>query len=105
MDLSQLELHDANLLGIVLDPVARTAEVRVAYYASEHSSERVLGTLRFLGVSHFNQLTDLDLLEQHAKAGNVSQWVSGERSGVSYIHLARGLIAITAASVELVAGA
>jgi len=104
MDLSQLELHDANLLGVVLDPVARTAEVRLGYYPSEQARERVLGTLRFVGVSQFNQLADLELLEDHAKSGNVSQWVSGERPGVSYIYLARGLIAVTAASVELVAG-
>jgi hypothetical protein len=105
MDLSKLELHDANLLGVTLDPVARIVEVKLAYYASEQLSERVMGTLRFSGVSHFNQLSDLDLLEQHSKFGNVSQWVSGESLGASYIYLARGLIAITATSVELIAGA
>ena len=105
MDLSQLELHDANLLGVDLDIVSRTAETQLAYYPRNESPQRVLGTLRFVGVSHFNQLADLDLLEEHAKAGTVSQWISGERSGVSYIYLARGLIIITAASVELVAGA
>lgn len=78
MDLSQLELHDANLFAVTLDPVARTAEVRLAYYPTEQSSERVLGTLRFCGVSQFNQLTDLELLEQHACTGNVSYWTSGE---------------------------
>ena len=102
MDVSQLELHDADLLGIALDPVGRTADVRLAFYPDEQSSKRVVGTLRFVGVSHFNQLLDLDLLEEHAGAGNVSQWVTGERPGVSHIFLARGLIAVTAASVEMV---
>jgi len=103
MNLSQLELHDANLLGVALDPVACTADVRVAYYPDEQSSERVLGTLHFTGVSQFNQLADLDLLKEHAQVGgNVSQWVSGERSGVSHIYLVRGLISVTAASVELI---
>lgn len=105
MDLAQLELHDANLLGVVLDPVARTADVRLAYDPNEQSPERVLGTLRFTGVSQFNQLADLELLEEHARFGNISQWVSGERSGVSYIYLARGLISVTAVSVELIADA
>lgn len=105
MDISQLELHDANLLGVALDPVTRTAEVRVAYYVNEQSPERVTGTLRFLGIRHFNQLLDLDLLEEHAKAGNLTQWVSGERSGVSYFYLARGLITVAAASVELISEA
>jgi len=103
MDLSQLELHDANLLGVTLDPVSRMAEVKLAYYPSEQSPGRVNCILRFAGVSQFNQLADLELLEEHAPAGNVNYWVSGERSGVTYIYLARGLIGITAASVELVA--
>ena len=102
IDLSQLELHDANLLGISLDPVGRTAEVRLAYYSNEPSAERVLGTLRFTDVTQFNVMADLDLLEEHAKFGNVSQFVSGERAGVSYIYLARGLIAVTATSAELI---
>lgn len=101
--LSQLELHDANLLGVVLDYVSRTADVRLAYYPSEQSPERVLGTLRFVDVSQFNHLADLDLLAEHSTFGNVNQWVSGERLGVSYIYLARGLITVTAASVELIA--
>ena len=105
MDLSHLDFHDANLLGVALDPVARTAQIRLAYDTGEQSPERVLGTLVFTGVTQFNQLADLELLQAHAQFGNVSQWVSGELPGISYLYLARGLIAVTAASVELVAGA
>ena len=105
MELSKLELHDADLLAVHLDPVARVAEVHLAYYPTEQARERVRGTLRFTGVSHFNQIADLVQLESHAGAGNVSYWVTGETPSVSYIYLARGLIAVTAASVELVAGA
>ncbi|USJ02143.1 hypothetical protein MUG10_08570 [Xanthomonas prunicola] len=105
MDLSQLELHDAQLLAVHLDPAARVAEVHLAYYPDEEVRERVRAVLRFTGVSHFNQLADFGQLEDHAGAGNVSYWVSGETPGVSYIYLVRGLIAVTAASVELVAGA
>ncbi len=104
MDISELELHDANLLGVSLDPLKRTVEVRLAFYPDEHASERILGTLHFSGVSHFNQLLDLDLMEEHFSAGNVSQWVTAERPGISYLFLARGLIAVTAVSVELVDG-
>ena len=78
--------------------------MRLAYYPNEEASERIFGTLRFSGVSHFNQLADLDLLEDHFWAGNVSQWVSGERPGISYIYLARGLIAVTSVAVELIDG-
>lgn len=105
MELSQLELHDANLLAVYLDPVSRVAEVRLTYFPTGQARERVRGTLRFAGVSHFNQLADLAQLENHANAGNVSYWVTGETPGVSYIYLTRGLIAVTASSVELVAGA
>lgn len=30
MDLSQLDFHDATLLGVCLDPVERTVEIRLA---------------------------------------------------------------------------
>jgi len=105
MDLSQLELHDAELLAVYLDPVSRVVEVRLAYYPNEQARERVPGTLRFTDVSHFNQITDFIQLESHAGAGNVGYWVTGETPGASYIYLSRGLIAVTAASVEFVAGA
>lgn len=95
----------SSLLGISLDPVKRSAEVRVAYYSGGVSQERQLVILRFTGVSHFNQIVDLDQLECHAGAGNISNWVSGESPGVSYIYLVRGLIVVTAASVQFVADA
>jgi hypothetical protein len=101
MDLQQLELHDAQLQSVYLDPIARTVDVRLAYYPNETAKTRVLGTLRFTGVSQFNQIADIDQLQSHFRAGNVGYWVCGEVPGVSYIYLARGLIAITSASVEL----
>ncbi|NUO76069.1 MAG: hypothetical protein HOQ32_08645 [Lysobacter sp.] len=104
MDLSQLELHDALLLGVAFDPVARTVQVRLAYYPTEQASHRVAGCLRYGGVSQFNQLVDLDQLANHASAGNVIQWRPSKGSGASAIHLIGGLIAVTAASVEFVAG-
>ncbi|MNT07637.1 hypothetical protein D3C72_1423510 [compost metagenome] len=105
MDLSNLELHDANLLAVHFDTTIRTVEMRLAYYPNAQSRERVLGTLRFSGVSYFNQLADLAQLESHSAAGNISYWVTNETPGVSYLYLARGLIAVTATSVELVASA
>ncbi|MCI2260607.1 hypothetical protein [Xanthomonas indica] len=99
MDLSQLEFHDAVLLGVSLDPVERTVEIRLAYYPSSQSRERVLGILCFGGVARFNQIADLDALQQHAEPGNVSQFVTGEQPGVSHLYLVRGLIEIAATSV------
>ena len=105
MDLTQLDLHDALLLGVSLDPVANSAEVHLAYYPNEQSGDRVRGTIRFNEVSHFNQLIDFGLMAEHAKFGNVSYWVTGESPGVTYIYLARGLIAVTSASVEFITNA
>lgn len=103
MDLHQLELHDAELLSVTMDAQLGTVEVRLAYYSDAHSRERVVGTLRFTGVRHFNQITDVEQLRNHARAGNVSHLVTGESPSVSHIYLVRGLIEITAASVEVVA--
>lgn len=96
------DLHDAVLLGISLNPVDRTAEVRLAYYPTTGASERVEGTLLFSGVKEFNQQIDLDLLASHRAFGNVTQCITGERPGLTHIYLARGLMAVVAASVSLV---
>jgi hypothetical protein len=105
MDLQELELHDAVMFGQTLDPIERTAEVRIAYYPTKDSKERVGGVLRFAGVSHFHQLADLVELEDNASAGNVGYWVPSVGPGITYIYLVRGLIAVTATSVELIAAA
>ncbi|KMM75013.1 hypothetical protein ACP93_13610 [Xanthomonas sp. NCPPB 1128] len=99
MDLSQLDFHDATLLGVSLDPAERAAEIRLAYYPTSQSRERVLGVLCFSGVTRFNQIADLEALQQHAGPGNISQLVSGEPPGVSHLYLVRGLVEIAATSV------
>ena len=98
------ELHDARLDGVSLDPVGRTAEIRIAYYPHDTSASRVPASIRFSGVRQFHQLVDLELLEAHRSAGNVTQWITGERPGLTEIYLARGLISVTADSVWFVAG-
>lgn len=102
MDLRQLDLHDAELLGLTMDARRRTVEVTVAYHVDAESRDRVVGTLRFHGGSRLNQLTNLDQLGKHARAGNVAQWVTGETPGRSHIYLVRGLIEVEAGSVEFV---
>ena len=103
-DLQNLELHDAILLGINLDPVNSTAEIRLAYYPSEGASDRIEGTLKFGDVINFNQLLDFELMKKHASFGNISYWVTGETPGLTHIYLARGLISVTSKSVEIVNG-
>ena len=103
MDLQQLELHDAELLSVAMDAQRATVDVRLAYYADAQTRERVVGTLRFHGVHRFNQIMDLDQLRSHARAGNVSYWVTGESPGISHIYLARGFVEVAATSVEMVA--
>ncbi|MGE5866871.1 MAG: hypothetical protein ACM32J_17495 [Rhizobacter sp.] len=102
MDIRQLELHDAELLGVSMDARRGTVEVSLAWHHDMQSRERAFGTLRFAAVRRFNQLVDLDQLRNHARAGNVTQWLTGETPGISHIYLARGLIEIEAGSVEFV---
>ncbi|MCC4589951.1 hypothetical protein LL974_02250 [Xanthomonas campestris pv. cannae] len=99
MYLSQLDLHDAMLLGVSFDPVERTAEIRLAYYPSHQARHRAVGALRFAGVTRLNQIADLEALQQHAGPGNISQFVTGEQPGVSHLYLVRGLIEIAANAV------
>jgi len=92
MDLSQLDLHDATLLGVSFDPVERTAEIRLVYYPSSQSRERVPAVLNFREVTRFNQITDMDVLRAHAGPGNITHFICGESPVASHLYLVGGLI-------------
>ncbi|MBB6368547.1 hypothetical protein FHR56_003726 [Xanthomonas sacchari] len=99
MDLSQLDFHDATLLGVCLDPVERTVEIRLAYYPSSQSRVRVPAVLNFRDVTRFNQISDMDVLQAHAGPGNITDFICGESQVASHLYLVGGLIEIAAASV------
>ena len=103
MNIDALELHDAQLLSVMMDAERGTVEVGGAFLPGGASRERVIGTLRFTAVRRFNQLVDLNQLRLHARAGNVTQWITGETPGTSQIYLARGLMEVEAGSVEFLA--
>ncbi len=103
-DLNDIELHDANLVGIDLNQITRTLIIDISHYPSGGSGERVKATLTFTGVARLNQIMDLELMQNHSSFGNIGYWVTGETPGVTYIYLARGLICITSETVEFVSG-
>jgi len=96
MDHSGIELHDARLVSVTTDYVARRVVVAIDYYPNPNASVRVPASIQFNGVSRFNELSDLDELQSNAAAGNISYWVPAIDSGTTYIYLVRGLIGITA---------
>lgn len=102
MNLNDLELHDARLLSIAQDVVARQVDIRIAYYPTAQDRERVEGTLRFTGVHSLQQLANFDLLAKHAGAGNITQLITGEAPQTTQLFLARGLVVVVAESVALV---
>ena len=104
MDLQRLELHDARLLGLSVDPIERTVELRISYYLREADSKRIDGTVKFSGVTQLRQDADLLELADHHGPGNISRWIPALEGGTSYIHLVRGLIAVTADRVEMIDG-
>ena len=101
MNLSELEFHDARLLALSQDVVAKQVDIRVAYYPRPNSRDRVEATLRFTGVRSLQQLADFDLLALHANFGNVTQVVLGETANTTHLVLARGLIVVVADHVTL----
>jgi len=97
-----IELHDARLTSIVTDYVERRVIVAIEYHPTPHSPDRVSAQIRFSDVTHWNEVTDLMELRNHAWAGNISYWVPAVGQGTTFIYLARGLIAVTAGRVEFV---
>lgn len=99
-NLNDIELHDGNLLGIHLDPEIQEAIIDVEYYSAGGTGEREKAKIKFTGVMQVNQILDFELMKKHSIFGNITQWVVGESPNLTQIHLGRGLISITAKTVE-----
>jgi hypothetical protein len=99
-DLNDIELHDANLLSIATDHRERTVTVTLAYHPVSATRQRVDARLKFFDVVRMQETADLEELQGNAWAGNVVSWLPSQGPGTTYIHLARGFIAITAARLD-----
>lgn len=97
---ANIDLHDARLKSIAADYVDRRVTVAIAYHPTPESPERVPAQIRFTDVTHWNEVTDLLELQNHAWAGNISYWVPAVGPGTTFIYLARGLISVTAGHLE-----
>ena len=100
MNLLDIELHDARLVSIATDYVNRGVTIAIEYYPVADASQRRPAQIRFMGVTQINEVSDLLELQSHQSAGNISHWVPAAGSGTTFIHLAQGLVAITASSLE-----
>src|SRR5687768_541085 len=99
MHLLDIELHDARLVSVATDYLTSEVTVAIEYYPTADASMRTSAQIRFAEVTQLNEVTDLLELRSHASAGNISHWVPAIGAGTTFIHLARGLIAITAGSL------
>lgn len=99
LDIDSIELHDALLVGISSDFVAKTVTINFAYYAPENAGSREPLTLRFEGVESVANIIDFEKLRKNAFAGNVNYWIP-EVNGTSHIYLSDGYIAVTAIAVS-----
>jgi len=101
MDLDQIELHDAIIIKTIISYPQKIVAIELEYYTNGNNSEsRVKGRILFSGVSQYSEISNLDKIQSHAIAGNVSYWVPAEGKGTTYIYLARGFLSITAAAVK-----
>lgn len=99
-DLNDIELHDATLLSITTDHRTRTVTVALAYYPASDSRDRIDARLKFSDVLRVQETADLEELQDHAKAGNIVQWIPSQGPGTTYLHLVRGFIAVTAGRLD-----
>lgn len=101
MTLLDIELHDARLVSVAADYVKREVIIAIEYYPAD-TPTRKAAKIRFMGVTQLNEVSDLLELQSNASAGNIVHWVPAIGAGTTYLHLARGLISITASSLVVV---
>lgn len=94
-----LELHDAHLLGVSLDPVRRTVTLTVGAYEEPSASERVKLQIRFEHVESVNLSADLTSLADNFKAGNINYWNPAVSPQCTHLHLADGYIVVSAQTI------
>ena len=89
--------HDAQILSVSFDVMAKSVSIRIAGYKSDNARDRQQATITFEQVTDLLVSADInELLDNHG-AGNVNHWHIAQAAGTSYLYLVEGYIAITAA--------
>ena len=95
-NLSDIELHDALLLGIDVNFQQESISLRIDFYKSSSDGVRYPLEIRFEGVRSVAGICDFESLRRNAFAGNVNYWNPGK---VTHIYLTDGCISIVANNV------
>jgi hypothetical protein len=101
MDPFSLELHDARLIDINLDPVHGHATLMIDAYEESSSSTRIKLQVRFEHVQGVSMSFDAGALASNFKAGNISYWHPGVLPLATHLYLSDGYIAISAAAIAV----
>lgn len=102
IDSNEINLHDAVLKKMEIDIINKTVVLSIDYYESADAVGRTELSLLFCGVSSVSNITDVNMLEDNVRAGNVSNWHPAGGDVPTYIYLVGGCISITAKSTRLV---
>jgi hypothetical protein len=94
--------HDAQLDGIAIDVLRRTASLRLSSYPSQNASGRVAIEIVFSNVEQVHTIADLAKLEDNHTSGNVNYWHVADGPGASYFYLVEGCLVITAQTAPVV---
>jgi len=106
IDAHALELHDAVLLAIEVDPVHRRLRVRLDVHLDDGElDKRTHCVIAFDEVTRHVESLDWAELEHHAPGGNVSHWVPAHGEGTTVFHLAHGFLSVTAGRIDILVDA
>ena len=100
-NISDIELHDAQIDSSTVDFVGRTITLGISYYATSNEKTRAEARLVFEGVQSISTIVSLEHLAKNRNAGNVNYWVPVSGSGTTYIYLVDGCIAVCAESLRV----
>lgn len=88
-------LHDGNLHSIHVELGESTSIViMLSFYENPNERKRSDATLTFTNVTSFSNVVDFKRQAEHARFGNISDWVPARRRGTTFIHLAAGTMSI-----------
>ena len=102
--LSDIDLHDGQILSTSIDHKNRTLAIEVLYYASMEDESRTPARVSFSSVVFVSAMIEALTIEDNVEPGNISFWQPAEGAGTTFIYLVGGTLAITAGSTSFETG-
>lgn len=93
------DFHDAVIKHVSIDYESRSVQLLIDAYENENDKLRKKTVIKFLNVSSFNSLSNLNEIYRNSDAGNINYITFSNKH--FYIYLNNGAIELVAEDVEI----